>query len=305
MPDPEQRFQNASEMRAALAAALSEPERRRARRRRVASALLTLAGLGLLGVAGYGQAHPEMIERARATAQSCLDYVTALREQYAVSQARVAKIALPSGSEVVASARPGAALSGATAREPDPGSSATGPAGELEDQVTDQESDEPTQARIAQNEPENGEAAEGEGVRDPAPEPAAGSGQSEASDLGERLSRAEELIQQGHRLKGYHQIRALGMRHGQEGRVLKAWCQAAVALRQWGEAYKVAERWAATERSTESRLELARMERALGNRSQAIRIVNDALKSDPESEPAQKLLASLRQGPSRVARNGS
>ena len=108
-------------------------------------------------------------------------------------------------------------------------------------------------------------------------------------------------MSRGQRLKGYHQIKQLAKRHAEDPRVLKAWCEAAVATRAWGEAYRVAQRWVAADKSSESLLELARRERSVGKLSDARKTVNLVLKEDPQSEDASRLLETLSGAPSKVA----
>jgi serine/threonine-protein kinase len=279
--DPEQRFQSATDMRAALAAALHEPERRRLRRRRIAYAVLGVLGLGILGGASYGATQPELRARAFSTVKPTLEQLAKLRHRgqpTVVAQAESA--APPAASPAPASALPPTPAEAT----PQPESASPQPVAESDQMDDDGETEEaagPAEAKVE--------------AKSDAPKTAGG------EEVETALAAARELLTQGQRLKGYHQIKKLGKRYGLDPRVLKAWCEAAVATRAWGEAYRVAKRWVAADRSSESLLELARRERSVGKLSDAIKTVNLVLKEDPQSEDASRLLETLSGAPSKVA----
>lgn len=104
------------------------------------------------------------------------------------------------------------------------------------------------------------------------------------------------------RLKALHSLRKAGREFPQDGRVLEAWIQSAEALKRWGEARKVARRWAEVDRSLASRLTLARLERATGNRARAVAILRELAKEAPNSNEVRELLA-LYTGGERLALN--
>jgi thioredoxin-like negative regulator of GroEL len=61
----------------------------------------------------------------------------------------------------------------------------------------------------------------------------------------------------------------------------------------WGEAQRTARRRAALDPSADARLELARVERAMGNRERALELVMNVLKEPAAPAEAKALLAAL------------
>jgi serine/threonine protein kinase len=293
--DPEQRLQNAADMRAALEAALREPERSRQRRRRIAYVALGVIGLAILGGTVYGAENPELRTRAFLTVKPALDQISRLRGRanpVVVAQAepaRHAELAAAPRAPETPIEKPAEPARAATGAQP------TKQAAQMNQGDDDGETDE----SAASEEPkvEEAKANDAKPVENQAN--AAGSTAGVEAELG----KAQELMQQGQRLKAYHQAKQLAKRHGQDPRVLKTWCETAVATRSLGEAYRVAKRWVAAEKTSESLLELARRERALGKRSDAIKTVNQVIKTDPQSEDARHLLETLSNGQPKVARN--
>jgi len=289
--DPEQRFQSATEMRAALAAALEEPERRRLHRRRIAYVVLGVLGLGILGGASYGAAKPELRARAYSSIKPTLEQLDKLRHRgqpTAVAQAEPA--ALPAPPPAPGSAAPPAP---AEAEATSPGKSS--PPVAATDQMDDGETEEGASPDEPKAEQAQADEAKSEEANPDQPKPAGD------EKLEKALAAASEAMNEGQRLKAYNQLKQLGKRYGKDPRVLKAWCEAAVATKSWGEAYRVAKRWAEADKNSESLLELARRARSVGKASEAFKTVNLVLKADPQSEEATKFLETLTKGPSRVA----
>src|SRR5690606_37767677 len=81
-------------------------------------------------------------------------------------------------------------------------------------------------------------------------------------ELEAAIVQAEQQMQEGIRIKGYNTIKRLACKHPKHPGALEAYSRAAVGMRAWGEAYRVAYNWVEVEPSAEARLQLAKMERA-------------------------------------------
>jgi hypothetical protein len=68
----------------------------------------------------------------------------------------------------------------------------------------------------------------------------------------------------------------------------------------WGEALRTAQRRTAIDSSADARLELARVERAMGNRERALALVKEILK-DPDAPAEAKALLNALSPNDRVA----
>ena len=85
-------------------------------------------------------------------------------------------------------------------------------------------------------------------------------------------------------------FRRLGSRHPRDTKVLAGWSRAAANTQWWGESLKVAERWAALDRSAEAQLHLARTQRRLGQLDKAIATLKAFIERHPRDEDARNLL---------------
>jgi Flp pilus assembly protein TadD len=65
----------------------------------------------------------------------------------------------------------------------------------------------------------------------------------------------------------------------------------AASTQWWGESLRVAERWAAVDRSSAAQLHLARTQRRLGQLDKAIQTLKGRLERDPKDAEAQSLLS--------------
>src|SRR5690606_6494584 len=281
--DPEQRFQTAAEMREALEAALKEPELRRQRRRKLGFAALGAVMASLVAGGALAVKQPELVERANAKLSPMVNYVKVLRQgSAAVEPAPVAKAAAvtpktPSPVESPAPATPAQDSEMAQAEpvvdidldqlaEPE---EAEEPAGEAELSAA---------SAVSSSESESEEAAE-------SPEAA-----SDAHDtLEARLVQAEQQMTEGNRIKGYNTIKRLAWKHPKDPRALRAYSEAAVTMKAWGEAYRAAYNWAEVDKSPEARLQLAKLERAT-SRGNYRRTLEKLLAEYPEHEEASALL---------------
>ena len=84
--------------------------------------------------------------------------------------------------------------------------------------------------------------------------------------------------------------RQLGVRHPRDAKVLEGWSRVAAQTQWWGESLRVAERWAAVDRSPDAHLHLARTQRRLGQLDKAIGTLKALLEKHPKDEDASSLL---------------
>jgi eukaryotic-like serine/threonine-protein kinase len=252
-PEPDARFQSASDLREALESVAEGRGARRALRRGLGVAALgavTFAATAILGAslsAGGGASwshHARLLEKSVASLLGAPAEKVAPRAE---SKPVVATAAVPS-SPPAATAEP-----------------------EME-----RAPNAPTEA----NEP--APAA-------PAAEPAAPAAEPAARALAE----FEALEKDGRTLKALHAIRKAAVQFPNEPAVLRAHARAAQGSKAWGEARRAAAHWAMVDPSTEARLSLARLERATGNTARAISLLTQLQKEDPKSEEVRRLLALL------------
>jgi hypothetical protein len=142
---------------------------------------------------------------------------------------------------------------------------------------------------------DKGEKSEPEKKAAPAELFAAAPAQEEKAgdDIEGKIQEAQDLMTNGQKVKGFNQLRRLGKNHRKDIRVLKAWCEAAVQMKGWGEAHRVARQWAAIDKTPESRVQFARMQRAVGKRKGAIDTLNALLTERPGHEEARQMLRAL------------
>jgi len=116
------------------------------------------------------------------------------------------------------------------------------------------------------------------------------------------LSEFESLRAHGRPLKALQVIRSAARAFPQEPAVLRAYVHAAEESKAFGEAHRVAVRWAEADPSTDAKLTLARLERATGNAPKALALLDAVLKEDADSAEAHRL-ASLWSHEQRLASN--
>lgn len=285
--DPDKRFESAEEMKRALTAALAEPEMRRARRRRIGFVAVG-AVTAALGVAvAFGAAKPEVRERAAALLGPAVQkFRGAAPEADAPVLAAAQDEASPTPQEE-AEQEP-AEEAEVAAAEPAEGADSS-------ESLDDDEASEPVAAAAP--------AAEAAPAQDNADLFAASpvAQVTPGDDLEMRITKAQEMMQNGQKVKGFNELRRLGKNHRKDVRVLRAWCEAATQMKGWGEAHRVARQWAAIEKSPESRVALARLERAVGKREQAIKTLTALLAERPGHEEARHMLSSMQAGNQKLA----
>jgi thioredoxin-like negative regulator of GroEL len=114
------------------------------------------------------------------------------------------------------------------------------------------------------------------------------------------LAEARALTERGQSLRAFHQLRDLGARRPEDPRVLRAWSELALSVRSFGEAHRIARRWARCDDSIEAHLHLARMERTVGNTERAIAVLTALLERHPTCGEAREL-ARMYGGEARLA----
>jgi tetratricopeptide (TPR) repeat protein len=107
--------------------------------------------------------------------------------------------------------------------------------------------------------------------------------------LEKALAQAESLL--GHRdLRALEAFRRLGEIYPEEPKVLEGWSRIAAATKWWGESLKVAERWAARDKSSHAHVHLARTQKRLGHVEKAIATLKALLSRSPGDAEAANLL---------------
>jgi len=104
------------------------------------------------------------------------------------------------------------------------------------------------------------------------------------------LLAAETLVGRNN-LEALDAYRQLGNRYPRDPKVLAGWSRVAASTQWWGESLKVAERWAAVDRSAPAQVHLARTQRRLGQTAKAIGTLKALLEKSPKDEDAQELLS--------------
>jgi serine/threonine protein kinase len=280
--EPENRYQSAGELRDALEAALREPIERRQRRRRIGVTGVAATLLISLSALVYGIVDPEASARAVAALEPTVSGLADLgRDEVApaVSEAPAAPApAVPAALDEGAPTNEGELTADfdADAEEPD-GDAA------LADEADADESDAESVADAEQT----ADAAS------PDDEAAVPEADSEQDEIGKALAEAQALIEQNRQIKAYNVLRRLGREHPQDARVLEAWSKAAAATKRWGDAYKVAWRWAELDDGVAAQLHLAQMQRRIGKRSDAVRTLKKVLAKNPDCPEAREMLGVL------------
>ncbi|HTM45890.1 MAG TPA: serine/threonine-protein kinase [Polyangiaceae bacterium] len=104
------------------------------------------------------------------------------------------------------------------------------------------------------------------------------------------LSQARDYLKNGHGVAALSVYRKLGARYPEDPTVLHGWSDCAAATAGWGEALKVAQQWATTDSAPGAQLYLAKTQRRVGQRGDAIATLRRLLAADPSNKEAQGLL---------------
>jgi tetratricopeptide (TPR) repeat protein len=259
------RYQSAPEMRRALENALVAPARERTRRRRIAAAALVMGAVVLGGVAARSAERPEVRARAASVLAPVLSRL-----------GLAAKEAAP--AELVQDA-PVAVLYDAPRLMPPTGAA-------LENAAAG-----PVAAPSAPSE-DDGEVEESPSDEGPSPGALPSEGSPDPFNETEEtlLARAHSYAKNGKHLFALNTYRKLGATQGKDPRVLRGWSEAAVKTKGWGEALRVAIRWAETDPAPEAQLYLARIQRAAGQRYGAVATLTRLIAARPDVHEAQEML---------------
>ncbi len=293
--DPDKRFESAEEMQAALEAALREPEIRRRRRRRFGFAAIGAITIVLGAGVAVGATKPDVRAKAYAMAQPIIDKVQQVRGKQTVVAAAVVT---PPEAPAAVQDEPAEVDEADEPVEPEA-------VAEAEPAVQEEPAAESEAAATADDEADDAAEPEAQPEQTAKAEVFAAEPVSEtqaSEEVEGKIAEAQDLMKNGQKVKGFNQLRRLGKNHRKDKRVLEAWCAAAIQMKGWGEAYRVARQWVAVDTSPDARIQLARMERAVGKREQAIHTLNALLQERPGHEEARHMLRSLT-GDAKVAQN--
>jgi serine/threonine-protein kinase len=311
--EPAARFENMGDFRSALESVLDGRARSRSVRRGFGLALVgavTFAAVAVGATRASGYA-PHTTEALFAAGRSVLDRVALLAHAaqpktnaapVAVTPAVVAMAAAAVGeAETPVSTAPAAATFGEDT-EVAHGENASGDAPKLgatkvaasAEAVTDEnEGAAPSTPDAPDGEEAEATAASADAATAPvaatAPGDAATPTPGDAST--HALAEFEALQAHGRPLKALHAIRVAARSFPRDPAILRAYVRAAEESKAFGEAHRVAARWAEVDPSSEAKLTLARLERATGNSPKAMALLNGVLKEDADSAEAHRLLA--------------
>jgi len=107
------------------------------------------------------------------------------------------------------------------------------------------------------------------------------------------LARVDALEREGRELRALEVLREAAADPQASSEVLSRLTRALMKISAWGEAQRVARRRAAADASVQARLELARVERAMGNRDRAVELLKEILKEPGAPAEAKALLRAL------------
>ena len=288
--DPEGRFETMADLRAALELVLNGRARSRAVRRGVGLALVgvvTFAAAAVVSArSGFapngGHALAELGRGAFARASLLLSHAGAK-----------APAVVPSPAVAAVAPRPVAPPEAPAAVPPSVPTFAEDTETVASAVVPSAPAAEPSTTPVVEA------AADGDAE---APSEAPPAGASATGAAGDALAAFETLRAHGRPLKALHAIRVAGKAFPREPAVLRAYVRAAEESKAFGEAHRVAVRWAQADSSSEAKLTLARLERAIGNAPKALAILDSVLKKDAKSAEAQRL-ATLWSHDQRLADN--
>ena len=302
-PSSDDRFQSAEEMREALEKALREPEEKRRRRRRIGFSVVGAMVLCLGIVGGVAAAKPDVRARVAAAAKPMIE-----RVRGSAPAAQAAQAPAP-GEEAAPAAEPTEEPAAVAETEPasdqgaEEGTEAKAEEAKAEAAAKEEGAgEEPTEAakpeaELAKTEPEKAKEPEAKKGEKPAAdedmfraEPVKGEGGDPVEGL---LAKAGELMQSGKKVKAFNEYRKIGKKHGKDPRALKAWSEAAAQMKGYGEALRVAKRWAGVDKSIEARIFLASMQKKVGKREDAIKTLNALLQERPGCQEARSMLKGL------------
>ena len=289
--DPDQRYRSAAEMRAALEAALHEPDTSRSSRRKLAArGLASAIALSVLGLIGAVATRPAVRQKAVATLAPVLNRVHALQAR-AAERAHAAQPA----NVAIAQAEPLKVES-----PPEVAAQVNAPAPELSAPSTPVIADR-LAASAAAAPSDDSEVEDDSASSDTTQKAELAPVKADTSAFGETaIAEAHRLTTQGNKIKALNVLRHAAKKVPTDGKVLQELAAAAEDNRAWGEAVRAARHWTEVAPSAESKLELARLERKTGHRERALELARSVVKDNPDSAEAHAMLSHLG-GSERVA----
>jgi serine/threonine-protein kinase len=304
-PEPEHRYRSAAEMRAALEAALNETETTSTPRRKlVVRGLASAIALTVIGVIGFGASKPEVRQKAVAALSPMIEKAEALRARAAErmhaahpesAPAQVAVLKLDAPATVTVSAKPALAAENLA---PTPTAENLAP---IEAIAAAPAAQNPAPAS------DDGEveddSASSDGAQDKADAPSKADSQAKAEPsavAADAIAEADKLSAAGNKVKALNVLRQAVKKSPTDVKLLQELATLAEQNRAWGEAVRTARRLVAVDKSADSKLELARLERKTGHRARALSLARSVLKDNPDSPEAHAMLSQLGVG-ERVA----
>ncbi|MEO8901527.1 MAG: protein kinase [Polyangiaceae bacterium] len=294
-PEPEHRYTSAAELRAALDAALNEPETASPRRKLVVRGLASAIALAVIGVIAVGAARPDVRQKTMAALSPMIQKAEELQARAAArlhaahpGPTQVAALKLEAPAVVSVEAKPEAApvpLAALAEAAPAPiAQAAADDDGEVED-------DSPGTDSAPASKGADSDKADAK----PAAMTVASS--SSSDDV---IASAHTLAASGKQLKALNLIRHAAKKAPNDAKLLHELARMAEQDHAWGEAVRSARRLVSVDPSADSKLELARLERKTGHRARALELVRSVLKDTPDSPEAHGMLTQLG-GTERVA----
>ncbi|HEY2409367.1 MAG TPA: protein kinase [Polyangiaceae bacterium] len=288
--DADLRFQSAVEFRKALQGALQVFTVQSPARKRLARGLASAITLSVLGLIGAAASRTAVVERAHAVLAPVAHKLAELRahaveRREASFESAVAAESVPAESKTV------------TAQAAQPAGEPVAPAAPAELAKA-----EGTPSAVAALAPANDDGEvddDSEGAAQVATPSADGARASDAAPSAV-IEQVRALTAKGKRSKALDVLRHAAKKSPNDAAVLRELTLLAQQDRAWGEAVKTARRWVTVEPSTESKLELARLDKKTGHREDAISVLQSVMKDNPDSPEAHAMLVGLIGG-ERVA----
>lgn len=284
----EERYPSASAMREALEVALTLPDRRRSRAKKVVS-LAVLASIGVIAVAGYK-------ERSRALE----DFIFPKPAQVAVVPVEALPAAPPVEPPSAAAAPTPAALAEnapAAPSEPQAAIPSAPPTSQPASAAAPSMPPLPPAAHeAAASRPSSGEndAQMSSASDNRSDDTAKARHENHASSLLVRASARHENADKTAKLS---EARTHAKEHATDPRALRAWALAAFHAGEMREARRAAEAWAVHDAGAEPRLLLAGALEASNRRREARAVLEEWLSNHPDTPEARKMLQRLGSSP--------
>jgi serine/threonine-protein kinase len=299
-PEPSRRHEDIAALRRDLATVLLPRTAQPPRRRRLGVAALSFTVAGCLTVLVAAGAQNVTVRdafqgvSARLSSRVAQVRARLARGERTTTLAGVAATS-PAPGPKVAEVTVGASAAGplvAEANDPrvDPPAADEPDATESDPQDENTRAELPTQGEKMARAEQAEQPAQAEQEQRPAVKPAV-----EAA-----LAEASALTLQGRELRALELLRKAAERNPKEPLLLRALASALAKNRSWGEAVRVARRGAEVDPSPETRLELARLERATGHRERAVAILQRLVQDERAGAAAREMLRGLT-GNDRVA----